>query len=63
MTKLGPVGLRMAKKAIDGGMQVASLAEGYAIEKECYSQVLVTQDRIEGLKAFAEKRKPIYKGC
>lgn len=62
MTKFGPVGLRMAKRAIDGGMQVPSLKEGYAIEKECYGQVLVTQDRLEGLKAFAEKRKPEYKG-
>lgn len=57
----GPVGVRMAKKAIDKGMQV-DLSTGYAIEEACYAQVIPTQDRLEGLKAFAEKRKPEYKG-
>lgn len=57
----GPIGVRMAKKAIDHGMQV-DINTGYAIEEACYAQVIPTLDRIEGLKAFAEKRKPKYKG-
>ncbi|KAH8401737.1 hypothetical protein KR009_007582 [Drosophila setifemur] len=57
----GPVGVRMAKLAIDKGMQV-DLATGYSIEEICYSQVIPTKDRLEGLAAFAEKRKPVYKG-
>lgn len=57
----GPIGVRMAKKAIDKGMQV-DLNTGYAIEEACYAQVVPTKDRLEGLKAFAEKRKPEYKG-
>lgn len=57
----GPIGVRMAKKAIDKGMQV-DLNTGYAIEEACYAQVIPTKDRLEGLKAFAEKRKPEYKG-
>lgn len=57
----GPIGVRMAKKAIDKGMQV-DLNTGYAIEEACYAQVIPTKDRLEGLKAFAEKRKPDYKG-
>lgn len=57
----GPIGVRMAKKAIDYGIQV-DLNTGYAIEEACYAQVIPTSDRLEGLKAFAEKRKPIYKG-
>ncbi|XP_017462083.1 PREDICTED: methylglutaconyl-CoA hydratase, mitochondrial [Rhagoletis zephyria] len=57
----GPVGVRMAKLAIDKGMQV-DLNTGYSIEEICYSQVLPTKDRLEGLQAFAEKRKPVYKG-
>ncbi len=62
MTAYGPLGLRMAKKAVDEGMQ-GTLQQGYAVEKACYAQVLPTADRLEGLKAFAEKRKPVYKGC
>ena len=59
--KMGPVGLRMAKKSIDDGMQVP-LEQGYLVEAACYAQVLCTEDRLEGLKAFAEKRTPVYKG-
>lgn len=57
----GPVGVRMAKKAIDKGLQV-DLATGCAIEEACYAQVIPTKDRLEGLKAFAEKRKPKFVG-
>lgn len=57
----GPIGVRMAKKAIDNGLQV-DINTGFAIEEACYAQLLPTTDRLEGLKAFAEKRKPKYKG-
>ncbi|XP_003748244.1 methylglutaconyl-CoA hydratase, mitochondrial [Galendromus occidentalis] len=57
----GPVALRMAKLAINKGMQV-SLSDGLAFEKSYYAQIINTKDRIEGLSAFAEKRKPAYKG-
>uniref|UniRef100_A0A182TSI0 Enoyl-CoA hydratase n=1 Tax=Anopheles melas TaxID=34690 RepID=A0A182TSI0_9DIPT len=57
----GPVGVRMAKKAIDKGLQV-DLGTGYAIEEACYAQVIPTKDRLEGLRAFAEKRKPNFIG-
>lgn len=57
----GPIGVRMAKQAIDRGVEV-DLSTGYAIEEACYAQVIPTQDRLEGLRAFAEKRKPVYKG-
>ena len=51
----------MAKKAINGGAEV-DMTSALAIEEECYEQVLHTQDRLEGLAAFAEKRKPVYTG-
>jgi methylglutaconyl-CoA hydratase len=57
----GPVALRMAKQAIDRGIDM-DLGSGLAIEQACYAQVIPTQDRLEGLAAFREKRKPQYKG-
>lgn len=57
----GPMGIKMAKRAINKGSQV-DLSTGYAIEEDCYSQLIGTKDRIEGLAAFNEKRKPTYIG-
>ncbi|OQR97157.1 enoyl-CoA hydratase/isomerase family [Achlya hypogyna] len=57
----GPIGVRMAKEAITKGIEV-DLASGMAIERACYAQVIPTKDRLEGLQAFREKRKPVYKG-
>ena len=58
----GPLGIRMAKKAINQGMEVADMSSALAVEGECYEQLLHTQDRLEALVAFSEKRKPVYKG-
>ncbi|KAJ0945551.1 putative methylglutaconyl-CoA hydratase [Helianthus annuus] len=57
----GPVAIRMAKRAINEGLEV-NMASGLDVEEECYEQTLHTNDRLEGLAAFAEKRKPLYKG-
>jgi methylglutaconyl-CoA hydratase len=57
----GPVALRMAKQAINKGIQ-GTLKQGLEVEKTCYAKVVPTQDRVEGLLAFAEKRKPVYTG-
>ena len=51
----------MAKLAINKGMQV-DLQSGMAYEESYYSRVIPTKDRIEGLNAFREKRRPQYKG-
>ncbi|MEM9379972.1 MAG: enoyl-CoA hydratase-related protein [Planctomycetota bacterium] len=57
----GPVAVRAAKEAIDRGTE-APIGEGLAIEATCYDKVLPTQDRLEALAAFAEKRRPNYTG-
>ncbi|KAL0103631.1 hypothetical protein PUN28_017723 [Cardiocondyla obscurior] len=57
----GPIGVRMAKVAISTGMEV-SQEDGMQIEKQCYSKIVETKDRIEGLAAFAAKRVPVYQG-
>lgn len=62
ITQKGPLGIRMAKKAINQGMEVADMPSALAVEGDGYEQLLHTQDRLEGLAAFAEKRKPVYTG-
>ncbi|XP_068608721.1 methylglutaconyl-CoA hydratase, mitochondrial [Brachionichthys hirsutus] len=57
----GPIAVRMAKLAINQGIEV-DLSTGLAIEEACYAQVIPTKDRLEGLAAFKEKRRPQYKG-
>jgi methylglutaconyl-CoA hydratase len=51
----------MAKQALNYGSEV-DLSSALAIEQMCYAQVIPTKDRLEGLQAFKEKRKPVYKG-
>ncbi|KAL6261968.1 hypothetical protein P5V15_007051 [Pogonomyrmex californicus] len=58
----GPIGVRLAKVAISKGTEV-SLEDGLEIEGQCYSKLIDTKDRIEGLTAFAAKRVPIYQGA
>ncbi|HTL97639.1 MAG TPA: enoyl-CoA hydratase-related protein [Holophagaceae bacterium] len=57
----GPVALRAAKAAVNRGLEVGRDA-GLAIERACYAEVIPTKDRLEGLAAFREKRKPVYRG-
>ncbi|WP_040224735.1 enoyl-CoA hydratase-related protein [Bhargavaea cecembensis] len=57
----GPVALQQAKFAVKNGMN-ADLQTGLAIERKAYEVTIPTEDRIEALNAFAEKRKPEFKG-
>jgi enoyl-CoA hydratase/carnithine racemase len=57
----GPLAVAAAKRAIDGGAALP-LADGLALEAACYEEVLASDDRNEGLDAFAEKRAPVFKG-
>jgi methylglutaconyl-CoA hydratase len=61
ISKNGPIAVRQAKFAIDTGATV-DLQSGLAIEQKAYELVIPTEDRLEGLLAFAEKRPPQYKG-
>lgn len=57
----GPIAVRAAKDAIDRGSELGQ-SEGLAYEAQCYERVLGTQDRLEALAAFAEKRAPRFRG-
>lgn len=57
----GPLAVAQAKRAIDGGFDLP-MREALAHERACYEVVLASEDRDEGLAAFAEKRPPVFKG-
>jgi len=56
-----PLALAQAKYAIDCGMEI-DLASGLMVESNAYQLLVPTKDRLEGLQAFKEKRKPVYRG-
>ena len=56
-----PISLRQAKKAIDVGYHL-DIDSALAFEAEAYNATLLSEDRLEGLRAFAERRKPEYRG-
>jgi enoyl-CoA hydratase len=56
-----PLSLSQAKKSIDHGMQ-ADLKTGLALEVSAYQRVASSQDRLEGVLAFNEKRPPRFQG-
>lgn len=62
IAKNAPIALRAAKEAINNGLQVSILNDAMEIEKKNYEKVLSTEDRLEGLAAFREKRQPEYQG-
>ncbi len=56
-----PLSIRQAKKSIRTGMQL-DIRSALQFEVEAYNRLVGTQDRLEGIKAFNEKRKPDFKG-
>ena len=57
----GPISVAQAKKSIHHGLGM-SLADGMRFEIEAYNRTVPTEDRREGIAAFNEKRKPLFKG-
>ncbi|MCM3004787.1 enoyl-CoA hydratase-related protein [Priestia koreensis] len=57
----GPVALQQAKFAVKEGMKV-DLQTGLHIERKAYELTIPTEDRLEALQAFSEKRPPVFKG-
>ncbi|XP_062419380.1 enoyl-CoA hydratase domain-containing protein 2, mitochondrial isoform X3 [Pungitius pungitius] len=56
-----PIAVRLSKEAMNRGIEV-DMSSAMAIERMCYSRVIPTRDRQEGMAAFLEKRPPRYTG-
>jgi enoyl-CoA hydratase/carnithine racemase len=56
-----PVAVRAAKQALSRATGLP-LKQGLEVEIECYRRTIETGDRREGMLAFNEKRKPVYRG-
>ena len=57
-----PLAIREVKHAIDAGAAL-ELRAAMALELEGYNRLIPTHDRQEGVRAWGEKRKPMFKGA
>lgn len=56
-----PLAVRFAKRAINRGMQT-DLDSGLEYERYAAAMIIDSEDRKEGMRAFVEKRKPVFTG-
>jgi enoyl-CoA hydratase/carnithine racemase len=56
-----PIATRLGKQAVLAAEETA-LSEGLARERELFEQTMATEDRVEGMQAFLEKREPRFQG-
>lgn len=57
-----PLSVRQIKQSVGRGLRM-SLADGLAFEIEAYNRLVPSEDRREGVTAFIEKRKPVFRGA
>src|SRR4030095_11880381 len=58
----GPLAVRQGKKAIAYGLET-DLETGMVLAIEAYNATVVTEDRLEGVRAFTERRKQRLRGA
>src|SRR5690242_19005328 len=58
---IAPISTRQIKQSVNYGLN-RDLASGMMFEIEAYNRMVPTEDRREGIRAFNEKRKPVFQG-
>jgi enoyl-CoA hydratase/carnithine racemase len=61
VTRRPPIAARLGKQAVLAAEETA-LTAGLDYERRLYEQAMATEDRVEGMQAFLEKRRPDFKG-
>jgi enoyl-CoA hydratase/carnithine racemase len=61
ITAKAPISLRYAKEAVCQGLDL-TLEQGLHLEADLYHLLQTTEDRIEGIKAFQQRRTPQFRG-
>lgn len=56
-----PIAVRLAKEAVNRSLET-SLTDGLALERRSFHFLYTTDDKAEGMAAFLEKRKPVFRG-
>ncbi|HEY7255453.1 MAG TPA: enoyl-CoA hydratase-related protein [Solirubrobacterales bacterium] len=56
-----PIAVRLAKQAVLAAEETA-LSAGIETERRLYELAMATEDRVEGMRAFLEKREPKFEG-
>jgi len=56
-----PIAVRLAKQAVLAAEET-SLSAGLENERRLYEMAMATEDRVEGMRAFLEKREPKFEG-
>jgi len=61
LAKRAPIATRLILRTVDEGLNT-NIDEGLAIERKAFVRVVQTEDALEGIQAFFQKREPEFKG-
>jgi enoyl-CoA hydratase len=61
IASMSPIAAQLAKESVNRSFET-HLDEGLTLERKNFYLAFASEDQKEGMKAFVEKRKPIYKG-